>query len=576
MSDSKDGPLDLSGLDFGPAWAKDKTPARDYSKEVGPRESRDRRGKGNRREGGDRRQGNNRREQRGDGRRNDRRGNDRRHQREPRVETPAPEGFTGGVMPVEEGLDNLAREIQGGGRTYSVFDLARVVMGARERFNVTFEAPKGSKFFRCKSDGSLWLTKDEAVRHFWQADLLGELYEEIESEVEAPKGNFTSVAKCGLSGQWLAPPNYHSYPGEVARLHAERFGHMSLEDYKRKIRVESGEEVVAAWLESQKKKVSYRPLSTEEILALREARKAGETEETESKQTPGETSPEPAQAAESDEQPEAVSAPNAPEEETAEKPVAEQTAEETATEAEPESQSEPTNEAEGEKKTAEPAADLLENRRDVERHFADHHFKHIFAKVDRAWVPANIAAKLLSPGLLTLLKATVAEEKRYPSKLTPILCRQLSGRHLAVFKWKKKLKAGPARPHAVPEDIDLADRPQKMLAWIREQNGKTLEELWKAVLPADADKETKQNFYHDFHWLLNQGFVLLLADSTVHLAKEKAAPAPPPEPPPEPPKAGKEEEGGQAAPESTPTNESPSLGDDSSPDAKPSPDSEGT
>ena len=153
----------------------------------------------------------------GDRRNNDRRGNDRRQQnREPRVETPAPEGFVGGVMPVEEGLDNLSKEIQGGGRTYSVFDLARVVMGARERFNVTFEAPKGTKFFRCKSDGSLWLTKDEAVRHFWQANLLEELYELVESEVEAPKGNFTSVAKCGLSGQWLAPPNYHSYPTTVA------------------------------------------------------------------------------------------------------------------------------------------------------------------------------------------------------------------------------------------------------------------------------------------------------------------------------------------------------------------------
>ena len=162
---------------------------------------------------------------------------------------------------------------------------------------------------------------------------------------------------------------------------------------------------------------------------------------------------------------------------------------------------------------------MLDSRRDVERHFAEHHFKHIFAHIERAYVPGDVAAKLLSPGLLTLLKATVADERRYPSKLTPILCRQLSGRHLAVFKWKKKLKAGPARPHAVPDNLDLAERPKTMLAWITKHSGKTLEDLWKDNLPADADKETKQNFYHDFHWLLNQGFVLLMADSTVHLAK---------------------------------------------------------
>ena len=559
MSAAEDSPLDLTGLDFGPAWAKKDTPARDYTKEVGPR---DRREKGPRRnsEGrqGDRRNNDRRgkgreqgrRDDRGDRRNNDRRNNDRRggdrrnQHREPRVETPAPDGFVGGVMPVEEGLDNLSKEIQGGGRTYSVFDLARVVIGARERFNVTFDAPKGSKFFRCKSDGSLWLTKEEATRHFWQANLLNELYEEVESEVEAPKGNFTSVAKCGLSGKWLAPPNYHSYPTAVAQMHAERFAHMSLEDYKRKIRVENGEEVVQAWIETQTKKVQFRPLSTQEILDLRKARKeAEEAAKTAQKKEAATPEPAPAEADnssktdETTEKPEPTEAPSeatetaqentetptsdaeAPAPSEAEEPPAvnKEEVEEQPTDTEPDSTTEAT-----EKEATSPAAELFETRRDVERHFAEHHFKHIFAQVERAWVPGNVSAKLLSPGLLTLLKATVADERRYPSKLTPILCRQLSGRHLAVFKWKKKLKAGPARPHAVPDDIDLAERPKQMLAWINEHSGKTLEELWKANLPENSNKETKQNFYRDFHWLLNQGFVLLMADSTIHLAKAKA------------------------------------------------------
>ncbi|WP_411845857.1 hypothetical protein AAFN60_20020 [Roseibacillus persicicus] len=568
MSDAEKSPLDLTGLDFGPAWAKDKTPARDYSKEVGPREGRDRRGSGPRRSGGggggggdrrnDRRQSNDRRnqrnDQRGDRRQPDRRGGDRRNQhREPRVEVPAPEGFVGGVMPVEEGLDNLSKEIQGGGRTYSVFDLARVVMGARERFNVTFEAPKGTKFFRCKSDGSVWLTKDEAVRHFWDAELLSELYEQIETEVDPPKGNFTSVAKCGLSGEWLAPPNYHSYQASIAQLHAERFSHMSLEDYKRRIRVENGEEVVAAWLESQTKQTRFRPLSTAEILELREKRKAAAAEEKKAEQAEAakeETS------AESASEPAAEEAPSeSPAEETATDAPAEPVAEEAAESAEPTPEPEASSEEAPAEAAEEPAAEkaepaaeieLLETRRDVERHFADHHFKHIFAEVDRAWVPGNVPAKLLSPALLTLLKATVADERRYPSKLTPILCRQLSGRHLAVFKWKKKLKAGPARPHAVPEDLTLAERPKKMLSWIEENSGKNLEDFWKVFLPEDADADTKRSYYHDLHWLLNQGFVLLMADSTIHLAKNK--------PKPEAPKKAKEE---KKAPQAEETQEAP-------------------
>lgn len=467
----------------------------------------------------------------------------------------APEGFIGSVMPVEEGLDNLSREIQAGGRTYSVFDLARVVMGARERFNVTFEAPKGKVMFRCKSDGSIWLTQEEAVQQFWRADLIAELYEEVALEVEPPKGSFNAIAKCGLSGKWLGPPNYHSYPTAVAALHAERFSHLSLEDYKRKIRTESGEEVVAAWLDSMTKQVRFRPLSSKEILALREERKAAEeaakAPAKKEESTPVATENEPTEASEPtaeslteptpeaglaageeptppiEESAETVETPSATTEtEPTEAPALEEPTEDTAPEVAAESPDAPATEEQ-----VEPAKEvtLLADRREVERHFTDHHFKHLFVEVDRAWVPGNIAAKLLSPALLTLLKETVAEERRYPSKLTPVLCRQLSGRHLAVFKWKKKLKAGPARPHAVPEDLKLADRPQQILDWIEKNSGKNLEALWKECLPEGAADELKHSYYHDLHWLLNQGYVLLMADSTVHLAKARVATTPPAE-----------------------------------------------
>jgi len=157
----------------------------------------------------------------------------------------------------------------------------------------------------------------------------------------------------------------------------------------------------------------------------------------------------------------------------------------------------------------------------VERHFLDHHFSEAYHQTDRAWVAGGIPGNHLSPGLLTLLRQVVAEERRYPGKLTPMLCRQLSGRHVAVFKWRKKLKAGPSRPHAVPETITLADRPMALLAWLKSHSGGTLESLWKDLLPGDADDELKHLWYHDLHWVLNQGYGLLLSDSTLHLAKQE-------------------------------------------------------
>ena len=138
----------------------------------------------------------------------------------------------------------------------------------------------------------------------------------------------------------------------------------------------------------------------------------------------------------------------------------------------------------------------------------------------------DIPGNLLSPGMLTLLKRAVAEEKRYPANLMPLVCRQLSGRHVAVFKWKKKLKVGPSRPHAVSAETPLAERPQAIINFLENNSGKQLKDLWDALLPENATDEVKHEWFHDLHWLLNQGHAILLSDTTLHLSKPGGDPAP--------------------------------------------------
>ncbi|MDP7656716.1 MAG: hypothetical protein QF706_11595, partial [Roseibacillus sp.] len=278
----KDPLLSLNSLDLGPAWARGETEKKKSGEAKGRRRrdddrERDRgRGEGKRQDGRDRDRNRGRRDDgRGprDGRREGRgdrgkrfqkggrgRHDDDRHGSREREEVAPPEGFTAAVMPVEEGLDGLAKEILAGGRTYSVFDLAKLVLGARERFNVTFRSGKETGgLVRCKKDGSLWLSRKEALQHFWRADWRGDYYEEVVSETDPPRGNFQTVARCGISGEWLGPPNYHDYQPALMRLHRERFGNMSLDAYKRKIKMERGEEAVAAWLEKMSRRVTYRP-----------------------------------------------------------------------------------------------------------------------------------------------------------------------------------------------------------------------------------------------------------------------------------------------------------------------------
>ncbi len=97
------------------------------------------------------------------------------------------------------------------------------------------------------------MSRDEATQHVLRSGALETFYRTEEIELEEPKGDFKSVGVCGLSGELIGPPSHHSYQSTIIRLHRERFSNMPLEDYKRRVRVESDPEMVTKWKESLKK-----------------------------------------------------------------------------------------------------------------------------------------------------------------------------------------------------------------------------------------------------------------------------------------------------------------------------------
>jgi len=528
------GALDLSGLNFGPAWARDPSESKSLKKfkDRGDRDDRsDSRGRGDRNDrrgggggggfrdnrggdgGGDRRGGG------GGGFRGQSGGQGRRdfENRPPRQEVEPPAGFKIQLMPAEESLDLLARQVIDSGRTYSVFDLAKVLLQSRDRFRVIYES-SGQKFFRCREDQSLWLSRDEALRHLWKSDWLSKFYEEVKVEGEAPKGSFSSVARCGISGELLGPPNYHGYQEKLLALHRERFSNMSLDAYKAKVRSEPGEEAVGAWLESMKQVTKWKVKSGEEAPAEEAAPVSEETPIVEASAAEEASSEGVADVVVEPAAEDEVVAEAAPEIEAVEDEVL--TEEASAEAPEPEAAIEEETAVEGD------AVELLDDARALERHFAESHFEKVFEETERAWVIGDIKGNLLSPGLLTFLKRCVAEEKRYPSNLMPLVCRQLSGRHVAVFKWGKKLKVGPSRPHAVSSETPLAERPQAMIKYLEGNSGAVLKDFWAAVRPAEVSDLVKHDWLQDFQWLLSQGHIILLSDTTVHLAKKTDGPQP--------------------------------------------------
>jgi hypothetical protein len=159
------------------------------------------------------------------------------------------------IFPEDKAVDALAAHVRQTGHAFSMFDAARLVLAGGDRFMVRFRCAeeRATGFYHVPADGSLFLSRDEALTHVLHSTALDEFYRVEEIELEAPKGEFASVAVCGMSGEIIAPPSHHSYQTGVIRLHRERFANMPLEDFKRRIRVEANPELVAKWKENMSK-----------------------------------------------------------------------------------------------------------------------------------------------------------------------------------------------------------------------------------------------------------------------------------------------------------------------------------
>ena len=268
-------------LHFLPAWAK-KAPEQNryehYAGEVerpqrdrGPRRDRpqrqDRRSPARkgpecaRREGGRPMRG-----QRPEGRRS---GQDERQR-------PAPQPLleiTVAFIPDDKGVDSLSRQIRMTGRAYPLFDIAQMILQKPERHNVTLSSKKNAEgkplqpLYVCALDETVWLSEDEALqwvlnKHF------ATFYQPERTKIDGPKGTYTFVAQCGMSGTILGPPNYHDYQNQLRKLHAERFGRMPFDAFKSRVRIVKDEEVVKKWIEEQSWKTEYVCLNLPEPLKL--------------------------------------------------------------------------------------------------------------------------------------------------------------------------------------------------------------------------------------------------------------------------------------------------------------------
>jgi hypothetical protein len=269
--------LDLEKL-FLPAWAQDSSKVNRYADFAGDdrreRSFDDRRGpRPPRRDGprGPRPKGE---RPPGDGQRGRRPDWGAQGEAAPRREPPPPPPeINVTLMPDDKGVESLARQIRMTGRAYPLFDIAQLILQKPERQQVRFDVKKNAEgkpvqpLFLCALDETLWLSEEEASAH-----ILGRhfatLYQAERTATEPPRGTYTFVAQCGLSGAVLGPPNYHDYQTQLHKLHSERFSRMPFEAFKARVRIVKDEAVVKKWIEDHSFKTEYICLNVPEARKL--------------------------------------------------------------------------------------------------------------------------------------------------------------------------------------------------------------------------------------------------------------------------------------------------------------------
>lgn len=226
-----------------------------------------------------------RREFRGEGerrRRDDSRGNaprgPRPHRGRPHAGTfPPPRVVEVSFFPEEKPFNVLAKAVKASARTYALFEIANLILEKPDRFTVAVKpfVPAKKKPAKPEADAAeaprpeaaptLFVSVPDGMPFLGEADALAYVFERhadkfftVETvEVEPPKGNFTMVAKCGFTGELLAPPNYHAYQQILRDWHAANFPKMPFEKFMARLETVRDQESVDAWIAKMKTVVRY-------------------------------------------------------------------------------------------------------------------------------------------------------------------------------------------------------------------------------------------------------------------------------------------------------------------------------
>lgn len=176
-------------------------------------------------------------------------------------------------IPESRGLKPLAERLSRSGRAYPLLELAALFISKPDFYAVKQEVkPDGAAttslfLYQCATCQVVFLDFDLTVAHVLNRHL-DLFYAREETTSETPRGVFTCVARCRLSGELLGPPNYHEFNERLSELHRSRFAAMSLAAYRRQIVNETDPALIEQWKKEACRQITYRTLRAAEPLTF--------------------------------------------------------------------------------------------------------------------------------------------------------------------------------------------------------------------------------------------------------------------------------------------------------------------
>lgn len=198
------------------------------------------------------------------------RGGDRRPPREPPVDlSTLPVEVK--ILPDQKALGVIVFKIAHTHRAYPVRSLSRLFLDNAASCNVRFEVKADHPdvmLHQCPVCGQLDTDAEHLATHMLAAHF-DDFFEKVTVEDAEPTGTFPSIAKCGISGRLIGPPNHHSFARRFREIKGEVAPGMSDEDYRRRMEIVHDPEVVAQWKQEARIRTLFRrkPEDTEKTHA---------------------------------------------------------------------------------------------------------------------------------------------------------------------------------------------------------------------------------------------------------------------------------------------------------------------